>query len=85
MPTYEYECEDCGYFFNKFQGIMEDPIKSCEKCGGKVKKLIGSGAGIIFKGKGFYQTDYKSTKKPCDATSEKSSSCENIGSCPCKE
>ncbi len=61
MPTYDYECPKCGYRFEKFQGINDPPVKTCPKCGGrKVKRLIGTGAGIIFKGSGFYATDYRS-------------------------
>lgn len=61
MPTYEYKCPDCGEAFERFQSIMAAPIKQCPKCGKKhVKRLIGKGAGIIFKGGGFYETDYRS-------------------------
>ncbi|MFA5147480.1 MAG: FmdB family zinc ribbon protein [Candidatus Omnitrophota bacterium] len=59
MPTYEYECEKCGNAFEKFQKMTDDPLKKCPECGGKVVRLIGSGSGIIFKGSGFYETDYK--------------------------
>jgi putative FmdB family regulatory protein len=60
MPTYEYECEACGYKFERFQSIKSDPIKKCPECGkNKVKRLIGIGAGMIFKGSGFYITDYR--------------------------
>jgi len=59
MPTYEYRCEECQHEFEKFQSMMEEPVKKCPVCGGKVKRLIGSGAGLIFKGSGFYITDYK--------------------------
>jgi len=59
MPTYEYECQDCGHRFEMFQSMMEDPYKICPACKGKVKRLISSGAGLIFKGSGFYITDYK--------------------------
>lgn len=62
MPTYEYECEHCGYDFELFQKITDEPIQKCPKCNNKVKRLIGSGSGIIFKGSGFYATDYR--KKP---------------------
>lgn len=59
MPTYGYKCNGCGYEFEKFQGITETPSRKCPKCGKlKLKRLIGSGSGIIFKGPGFYQTDY---------------------------
>lgn len=59
MPTYEYKCSDCGYVFEQLQKFTEEPIKVCPNCGGEVKRLIGSGAGLIFKGSGFYITDYK--------------------------
>ncbi len=61
MPTYEYECLKCGHKFEEFQNMTDEPLKVCPRCGGKLRRLIGAGAGIIFKGKGFYQTDYKST------------------------
>ncbi len=61
MPTYEYECSECRYKFDIFQSIKEEPKKICPKCKKpKLKRLIGRGAGIIFKGTGFYQTDYRS-------------------------
>ena len=61
MPTYEYECRDCQHQFELFQSITAKPITRCPKCKkNKVRRLIGRGAGIIFKGSGFYQTDYRS-------------------------
>ncbi len=60
MPTYEYECRDCGHAFERFQGINEDPISLCPECEGKVRRLISSGGGLVFKGPGFYATDYRS-------------------------
>lgn len=60
MPTYEYECQECGKVFEKVHGMTQKPRVKCPKCGGKTKKLIGTGAGIIFKGEGFYATDYRS-------------------------
>ena len=60
MPTYDYKCQDCGYDFEKFQSINARKLSKCPRCGGKVKRLIGTGAGIIFKGSGFYETDYRS-------------------------
>ena len=61
MPTYDYECDGCGAKFEKFQPITAKPIRKCPSCGkGKVRRLIGTGAGVIFKGSGFYQTDYRS-------------------------
>jgi putative FmdB family regulatory protein len=59
MPTYEYKCLSCGSLFEYFQKITDAPITKCEKCGGELKRLISGGAGPIFKGTGFYQTDYK--------------------------
>ena len=82
MPTYFYECGKCGCQFEKFQKMTEDPLKSCPECKGKVKKLISTGSGVIFKGKGFYQTDYKPRDKKDGGTP---APCKNAGSCPCKE
>lgn len=71
MPTYEYECPRCDHRFERFQGINDKPLKTCPKCKGrKVKRLIGTGAGIIFKGSGFYQTDYRSDSYKKDAKKE---------------
>ena len=61
MPTYEYRCEKCGHAFEEFQSITAKPIKKCPKCGKlAVKRLISAGVGIIFRGSGFYETDYRS-------------------------
>jgi len=61
MPTYDYKCEACGHAFEMFQSITASPIRKCPKCGQlKVKRLIGTGSGVIFRGSGFYQTDYRS-------------------------
>jgi putative FmdB family regulatory protein len=59
MPTYEYECQKCGHHFELFQSIKDAPKKTCPKCRGRVKRLLGTGAGLIFKGSGFYITDYR--------------------------
>lgn len=59
MPTYEYECTKCGHTFEAFQSITAAPLSSCPQCRGKVRRLIGGGMGVIFKGSGFYTTDYK--------------------------
>lgn len=61
MPTYEYECEKCGYRFERFQNMKDEPLKTCPKCKGRLRRLIGPGSGIIFKGSGFYSTDYGSS------------------------
>lgn len=74
MPTYEYECQRCGHKFELFQGISETPRKRCPKCRGKVKRLLGTGAGVIFKGSGFYSTDYRSESYRKGASAEKTSS-----------
>jgi putative FmdB family regulatory protein len=66
LPTYEYVCLKCGHEFEKFQSMKEDKLKECPKCKGKVKRLIGAGAGTIFKGSGFYHTDYKNLSNTAD-------------------
>jgi putative FmdB family regulatory protein len=59
MPTYSYVCEACGNQFNRFQAMSDEPVKVCPECGEqRVRRRIGAGAGIIFKGSGFYLTDY---------------------------
>ena len=61
MPTYEYKCFACNHTFERFQSITADPIRRCPECGkAKVKRLLGTGAGFVFKGSGFYTTDYRS-------------------------
>jgi len=57
MPTYDYECQSCGHIFEVFQNMSDPPLTKCPKCSKKVKRLIGGGLGIIFKGSGFYSTD----------------------------
>ena len=57
MPTYEYECKHCGHNFEVFQSMSDEPLKKCVKCGKEVRRLILGGAGVIFKGSGFYVTD----------------------------
>ena len=62
MPTYEYQCQKCGHTFEEIQSIKAEPLVKCVKkgCRGKVRRLIGAGAGLLFKGSGFYITDYRS-------------------------
>ena len=73
MPTYSYLCERCGSKFERFQAITAKPLRMCPKCGKKrLKRLIGTGSGIIFKGTGFYQTDYRSESYKKAEKSEKS-------------
>jgi putative FmdB family regulatory protein len=65
MPTYEYECGACGHRFERFQKITDDPIEECPECAGPVSRLVGGGITMIFKGSGFYATDYKRTATEC--------------------
>lgn len=68
MPTYEYECSVCGHRFTQLQGINDKPLKKCPECSGSVRRIITGGAGVIFKGPGFYATDYKKSNQssgPC--------------------
>jgi putative FmdB family regulatory protein len=63
MPTYEYACPKCGHEFEQFQSMLDEPLKKCPQCKKTgVKRLVGGGAGLIFKGTGFYITDYKTKK-----------------------
>jgi putative FmdB family regulatory protein len=65
MPTYEYACQKCGHQFEQFQSMRDDPLKTCPKCKkAGLKRLVGGGAGLIFKGSGFYITDYKNKAAP---------------------
>lgn len=71
MPTYDYECSGCGHRFDIFQSITADPLKKCPKCkAAKLKRLIGAGAALLFKGSGFYTTDYRSESYKKSAESE---------------
>lgn len=61
MPTYEYQCDACDHNFDEFQSMSEKPLKKCPKCGkSKLRRVFGTGAAILFKGSGFYETDYRS-------------------------
>src|SRR5664279_5655329 len=74
MPTYEYKCDTCGYEFEEFQSITAEPLTKCKKpdCNGTVHRLISSGAGFLFKGSGFYSTDYRSDSYKKGAKSDTS-------------
>jgi putative FmdB family regulatory protein len=73
MPTYDYRCDACGHEFDAFQSIMDGALKKCPKCKKqKLRRLIGAGAGIIFKGSGFYETDYKRSRGGVGGSAEKS-------------
>lgn len=73
MPTYDYECSACNHSFERFQSITAKPVRKCPSCGrNAARRLIGTGGGIIFRGSGFYQTDYRSEsyKKAAKAANE---------------
>ncbi len=72
MPTYDYVCDACGHEWEMFQSITADPVKKCPECGRRrARRLIGAGAAIVFKGSGFYQTDYRSESYKKRAAEEK--------------
>mgnify|MGYP003677631217 CR=1 FL=1 len=74
MPTYDYECDACGHAMELFQGINDPVVKKCPECKkNKLKRLFGAGAAIVFKGSGFYQTDYRSDGYKKAAKADKSS------------
>src|SRR5215467_5043042 len=74
MPTYEYHCDACEHNFDEFQSMKDAPLKKCPKCGkNKLRRVFGAGAAIIFKGSGFYQTDYRSESYKQAAKAEKES------------
>ena len=71
MPTYEYQCDACEHNFDEFQSITDKPLKKCPKCGKrKLRRIFGAGAAIIFRGSGFYQTDYRSDSYKAAAKAE---------------
>lgn len=75
MPTYDYLCEACGHELEIFQGIKDEPVKKCPECKkSKLKRQFGTGAAIVFKGSGFYQTDYRSESYKKGAQADKKSS-----------
>ena len=76
MPTYEYECLSCGTHFDAFQKMSDSPLDNCVNCKGSVRRIVSGGSGLIFKGSGFYITDYAkgSGKKAETSTSEKKTS-----------
>ena len=78
MPTYDYECPKCHKKFEGFQKITEKPLEACPHCGEKPKRIISSGSGIIFKGSGFYATDYKKTSSK-DSKAAPKPSCQEGG------
>jgi putative FmdB family regulatory protein len=88
MPNYDYECSACGHAFEEFQTMTDAKLSKCPKCGkNKLARLIGGGSGMIFKGTGFYQTDYKNkpapTATPAPKTDTKASGASCGGGCAC--
>lgn len=77
MPTYEYRCLECGSEFEHFQKITDAPLATCPECGGEVQRLISRGGGVLFKGAGFYATDYRSGGGASSASAEPSGSSES--------
>lgn len=87
MPTYQYECDACGHEFETLQTMLDKKLKKCPQCGqNKLQRLIGAGSGLIFKGSGFYETDYKrkepaqkeTAPRPCETAKAGEKVC-----CPC--
>lgn len=78
MPTYDYQCKDCSHEFEAFQSMSAEVLKECPECGKEsLQRLIGTGAGLVFKGSGFYETDYK--KAPTESSSKDSGSTADSG------
>jgi putative FmdB family regulatory protein len=71
MPTYEYHCTNCGFEFEQFQSMAAEPLSVCPKCKGRVQRKISGGTGLIFKGSGFYITDYKNKHTDSDTSTTK--------------
>lgn len=80
MPTYDYKCISCNYTFEFFQSMKDEPLTSCPKCGGQLKRIIGPGASPIFKGNGFYETDYKNNNSNSNSKKSNNSSTKNESS-----
>jgi len=72
MPTYDYKCKKCERLFEVVQSMNDKPLTKCDECGGTLKRLIGAGAGLIFKGTGFYCTDYKAKNAGAPGSSSES-------------
>jgi len=73
MPTYEYECDKCKCRFDRFQYMNDPPLEKCPDCGGHLRRLISGGGGLIFRGSGFYATDYRSSEYKKKAAEDKKS------------
>jgi putative FmdB family regulatory protein len=87
MPTYEYKCKECEHSFEAFQSMKDDPLSTCPECGGPVRRVLSGGAGVIFRGQGFYVTDKEKSaaggagKKDATATAN-SKAATPCSSCP---
>jgi putative FmdB family regulatory protein len=83
MPTYEYECKDCKHTFEAFQSMKDEPLSVCPECGGTVRRLLSGGAGLIFKGQGFYVTDKGKAKESASpAAASSADAAKPCASCP---
>ncbi len=80
MPTYEYACDKCNHSFERLQSITADAVKRCPKCRARVRRVIHGGAGLVFKGSGFYSTDYRGKK----GGAAKDKTCEGAESAACE-
>ncbi|WZL75798.1 zinc ribbon domain-containing protein [Thermatribacter velox] len=83
MPIYEYQCIDCGKTFEEFQSFSDKPVQECPFCKGRVKRLISKSVGFVFKGSGFYCTDYRSSGSSSDSSSSSCSSCTSSSCSTC--
>ncbi|MEA1881268.1 MAG: FmdB family zinc ribbon protein [Candidatus Marinimicrobia bacterium] len=70
MPTYDYKCQQCDHTFEYFQAMTDARLENCPECGGKVRRLVSGGSGLIFKGSGFYLTDYGKKNSPDNKTKD---------------
>ncbi|MDR2343779.1 MAG: FmdB family transcriptional regulator [Spirochaetaceae bacterium] len=82
MPTYEYECKKCAHAFELFQNMSDEPARVCPKCGGEVRRLINGGAGVIYKGAGFYSTDKAAPSAAKKSSGGKPDAASPCASCP---
>jgi len=88
VPTYEYKCSSCGHQFEEFQNMSDAPLATCPQCGGKVQRLIGTGGAVIFKGSGFYATDYAKKEQPVTRCGRNQTCCGRDKPCdapPCRD
>jgi putative FmdB family regulatory protein len=80
MPTYEYHCDACEHNFDEFQSFSEEPLKKCPKCGRKkLRRVFGTGAAVLFKGSGFYETDYRSESYKSAAKADQEAAAKTTG------